>query len=128
MGKKTRKKTGGRKKGTPNKSTLLLKDLLEDEGIDPLAGLKECLKELDGITVYDPETQVSIIRAKANIYMDLLQYLFPKRKSVENKNSEENNNPKVQIVKVHWADEGEDVYSSAEDEATDPPSNSDQPK
>jgi len=63
-------KTGGRKKGTPNKKTI---DLLERMGnFDPIENLIEIVK--NKCTPLD-------LRVKINL--DLLPYIYPKRKPLE---------------------------------------------
>lgn len=73
----------GRKKGVPNKKTQILTDSLERLGLDPIEGLYECLKEYDAVTPYEPSDQINLLKAKASIYMELLQYIYPKRKAIE---------------------------------------------
>lgn len=63
-------KTGGRKKGTPNKRTLAFKETLEERGIDLLGEVLDTAKRL-------PE------RERANLYLNLLPYQYPKRKPTE---------------------------------------------
>lgn len=63
-------KTGGRSKGTPNKKTLVLHDALEKSGLDVVAKLAELLPRLSE-------------EKQADVLMNFLSYLYPKRKSVE---------------------------------------------
>lgn len=63
-------KTGGRQKGTPNKKTQVLGDKLEALGLDVPSRLVELLPGLS------PEIQ-------AKILLDLLSYIHPKRKAVD---------------------------------------------
>jgi hypothetical protein len=72
----------GRKAGTANKKTLLLKDLLEDKGLDPIQGLIDSLADLDDIRCHEACDEINVAKAKASIYIELLSYIFPKRKSV----------------------------------------------
>ncbi len=65
-------KTGGRQKGTPNKKTQELLDLMGD--YSPLESLLSILKN-DRVP----------IDLKIKINLDLMGYLYPKRKSVESK-------------------------------------------
>jgi hypothetical protein len=60
-------KTGGRQKGTPNKRTALMADLLESQGI--------CLVDiiLMIVPVLEPNKQVDVL-------MGLLPYVYPKRR------------------------------------------------
>jgi len=102
---KKRQKYGGRKKGTPNKKTLLLQDQLEEKGLDPVAGLKACLEELEAIVAYEAEDQINLVNSKARIYIEILQYIYPKRKAVEYAVQEES---PPQVIEVQWADEVKD--------------------
>lgn len=65
-------KTGGRKKGTPNKATSELKSLLEGFGYDPIAEMVELAQ--------DPETSKEL---KQRIASEFCQYLYPKRKAID---------------------------------------------
>lgn len=67
-----RQKTGGRVAGTPNRRTLELQERLEALGVDPLEGLAEIAKDV-----------TAPIEIRARVQMELLQYLFPKRKALE---------------------------------------------
>lgn len=64
------RKTGGRKKGTPNRRTSTLVDLLEESGIDPVKTIVEEMSKLSG-------------GHRIGVCMDLLPYLYPKRRSAE---------------------------------------------
>lgn len=102
-----RQKTGGRKKGTPNKSTMTVAELCEKMGLNVIEnmilfakgdyqslGYQETQEKqgFGGVTVYEltisPEQ-----RYKAN--MDLAKFIYPTRKAVEIKNDSENNQPIV---------------------------------
>ncbi|MFV8258302.1 hypothetical protein ACNQKP_10870 [Bdellovibrio bacteriovorus] len=63
-------KTGGRKKGTPNVRTFDLCATLSDRAIDPLDEILKEAKRLSG-------------RDRVKIYMELLPYIYPKRKPAE---------------------------------------------
>lgn len=63
-------KTGGRKRGTPNRRTLNLAHQFEEIGFDVPARLLELLPELPA-------------KDQANILIDLMGYLYPKRKAIE---------------------------------------------
>lgn len=63
-------KTGGRKKGTPNKKTLGLEDALEAHGLNIIAELSTLMPQLPA-------------DKKADVLLNLMGYLFPKRKAVE---------------------------------------------
>lgn len=63
-------KTGGRQKGTPNKRTEILRDVLEKLDCDVPQRLVTLLPQLS------PDRQ-------ADVLLELLQYVFPKRKAEE---------------------------------------------
>lgn len=63
-------KTGGRKKGTPNKRTLSFGEALDVRGIDLVGDILDAARTL-------PE------RERIGVYMGLLPYQFPKRKPSE---------------------------------------------
>jgi hypothetical protein len=70
-------KTGGRKKGTPNRATVVLRDKLAALGCDPAEEL---------VTIaQNPETSV---HSKVQIYSTLLPYVYPKRKLVDDSDEE----------------------------------------
>ena len=68
-------KTGGRKKGTPNKRTLNFIDNLND--YDPLKSLLKI--------VQDDNTPLD---TRIKINLDLLPYIYPKRKSIDMNSNE----------------------------------------
>lgn len=63
-------KTGGRKKGTPNAKFWGFLEVLQSRGIEPLGEILDELQRLSG-----PD--------KIKVYIDLLPYLYPKRKPTE---------------------------------------------
>lgn len=63
-------KTGGRKKGTLNKSSLGFKEVLETNGLDLLEEIIEITASLKP-------------REKVDVYASLLPYTYPKRKPIE---------------------------------------------
>ena len=63
-------KTGGRKKGTPNKKTTELMELLGD--YNPVTRLIEIAK--DENTPLDMQVKINL---------DLMPYIYPKRKSID---------------------------------------------
>ena len=65
-------KTGGRKKGTPNKRTQEIQTKLETLGCDPIERMARIATD---------EANPPELRLKA--YSDLAPYLYPKRKAVE---------------------------------------------
>lgn len=67
-----RKKTGGRKKGAPNKSTVDIIEKLRKLGCDPLQGMARLAMD-EGNT---PDL-------RGRMYAELAQYVAPKRKAME---------------------------------------------
>ncbi len=67
-------KAGGRKKGTPNKKTQNLAELIEENyaGFDPILELIKLSK-----------SDKAPIDLKVSILKDVTQYIYPRRKSIE---------------------------------------------
>ena len=82
---KGRTKTGGRAKGTPNKKTTELMELLGD--YNPIVRLIEIAK--------DENTSLDM---QVKINLDLLPYIYPKRKSID---MNSNDMPEVKIYINH---------------------------
>ena len=74
-------KTGGRKAGTPNKRTETLKELIEAEfkGFNPIVEL---------IKMYKKESLEDNL--KVAILKDIANYIYPKRKAIEDDIAEQN--------------------------------------
>lgn len=68
---KGREKTGGRKKGTPNKNNLGVKERLEEKGIN-------CIDEILEIARTTEDEQI-----RFQCYKELLKYVYPQRKAIE---------------------------------------------
>jgi hypothetical protein len=65
-------KTGGRKKGTPNRATLALKEKLDTFGCDPLLELaKMAMNEANPLEI------------RVRCLSEIAPYVYPKRKPVE---------------------------------------------
>jgi len=96
------RKTGGRKKGTPNKKTQEVIERLKELGCDPIEGMAKiamgvspCVScEESGFIKAEEEKEVcpncnglgvleSSIELKGQMYKELAQYIAPKRKAVE---------------------------------------------
>lgn len=69
MFKKGHKKTGGRKKGTPNKRTITVMERLE--GVDIIGSLLDIAKSTSDLSL------------SASIYQNLMKYVYPQRKAVD---------------------------------------------
>lgn len=63
-------KSGGRKKGTPNKSSANLFESLEKHKIDIIERLAKILPDL-------------AVEKQADVLLNLMSYIYPKRKAVE---------------------------------------------
>jgi hypothetical protein len=70
-------KTGGRRAGTPNKTTVLLREKLSGLGYDPITELIKIAR--------DPNTPVEV---QVNIHQGIVPYLYGKRKPVDESNQE----------------------------------------
>ena len=81
-------KTGGRTKGTPNKKTLLVQQQMEDLGFDPI----ESMIEINRLAMAKEDYSLAGQMAK-----ELAQYVYPKRKSIE-QTSEEIDLPPMEVV------------------------------
>jgi hypothetical protein len=66
------RKTGGRKKGTPNKRSQTVTEKLEALGCDPIAGMARI-----AMNTKNP------IELRAQMFKELAQYIAPKRKAIE---------------------------------------------
>lgn len=66
------RKTGGRMKGTPNRRTLLVEELLSHLECDPIEGMVRIAMDLSN----PPEL-------RGRMYAELAGYLYPKRKATE---------------------------------------------
>lgn len=74
-----RQKTGGRKKGTPNKRTELFQQLIAQLNFDPTV---ELVKELKKPLIAKSLNKI-FDKDKAKILMALHEYLYPRRKAIE---------------------------------------------
>ena len=63
-------KTGGRKKGTPNKKTICFEEALKKNKIDIIEQIGQLLPQLS-------------VDRRADILLNLMSYQFPKRKALE---------------------------------------------
>jgi hypothetical protein len=70
-------KTGGRRVGTPNKATSLLREKLDALGCDPLEELVQIARQA--------QTPPGL---RATIYTTLMPYVFPKRALIDNSEEE----------------------------------------
>lgn len=68
----TGRKTGGRVAGTPNKRTQDLMERLDALGVDPVNGLAAIARD-----------ETAPLELRARVQMELMGYLFPKRKALD---------------------------------------------
>ncbi len=91
----TGRKTGGRKKGAPNKRTQSVMEKLEALGCDPIEGMAKIAmnkKQKLGVRKDVP------IELRAQMYKELAQYVAPKRKAAEKATEIETQDPRcVQV-------------------------------
>ena len=71
---KSRPKTGGRSKGTPNKRTKDVIERLRELECDPIEGMAKIAQQ----AMNDDDLQLA-----GQMYKELAQYVAPKRKAVE---------------------------------------------
>ena len=67
-------KTGGRKRGTPNKKTVAVQEQMEQLGFDPIESMIEICNQAMTDKNYALAGQIA---------KELAQYVYPKRKAVE---------------------------------------------
>lgn len=72
------KKTGGRAVGTPNKRTQDLMERLDQLGVDPVNGLAAIATD-----------ESAPLELRARVQMELMAYLYPKRKALDVSSSEQ---------------------------------------
>lgn len=110
------KKRGGRKKGTPNKRTRELMEILEEGGFCPVRALLQdrekaldCFAKLRAKKPYEANMYLKLAQDAAK---DVMQYVYPKRKSIDAPKPEEGG----------AADDGTTVYeTSLSNTPKDPP-------
>ena len=88
-GSKPGQRRGGRGKGTPNKKTMAVAEVLGELGLDPI-------KQMGQIAI-DEHIEVSI---RVQVLKELCQYIAPKRKAVEI--TGEDGGPLV--LEISWAE------------------------
>ena len=66
------RKTGGRRKGTPNKRTQQAAELLQGLDCDPICGMAEIAANTE-----------HPIELRARMYAELAHHVYPKRKAVD---------------------------------------------
>ena len=70
----SRKKTGGRVKGVPNKATKAVIDRLSELNCDPIEGMAK---------IAQTALENDDLALAGNMYKELAQYVAPKRKAIE---------------------------------------------
>jgi hypothetical protein len=83
-------KTGGRKRGTPNKKTQELLGLLEEKNFNPAEKLisvyRRAIKSFDnskGSSGQGPDMTFKYLEIAEKAASDLMQYVYPKRKAID---------------------------------------------
>lgn len=100
-----KKKTGGRVKGTPNKSTEYIFDLCKKNNFDPIEALIHVAKNnweklgysspeiekqgFQGIVTYEPVVSMD---HRIDAMKTLVSYMYPKRKAIEHSLSDNEKN------------------------------------
>lgn len=119
MGATGKAKTGGRKKGTPNKRTQEFIEVLERRKFSPADALidvyRKALKAFNsgaGKSFGDgPDMNFKYLEIANKAACDLMQYRFPKRKALEIDDARNNEAPKVLVL---WADEDGNAEATAQ--------------
>jgi len=94
----------GRKKGTPNSGTLRFIEAIESQGVNLPAAIMNTVRQLEHLEDDDSldfDKKVKIIQLKSYIYLSLLDYVYPKRKAIEEKAPVETGRE----YDIYWADE-----------------------
>lgn len=65
-------KTGGRRKGTPNRVSQDIRDKLASLGCDPIEGMARIAMDAD-----------NPVQLRGKMFAELAQYVIPKRKAIE---------------------------------------------
>lgn len=100
-------KTGGRKRGTPNRSTLLLREKLAQLNCDPIIELVNIAR--------DPQTEVG---QRAHIYSSLIRYTCPLPKPVSVDDEEISDTPEITLDDaLAWARYLIDKFDPAREQA-----------
>jgi len=80
----------GKPKGALSKRTLLLQEVFKDMGLDVPKRLHACIAEMQKL--YDEakkvETKAMILSNMTNTYLEVMQYLYPKRRAIEIENTQ----------------------------------------
>ena len=97
-------KTGGRKKGTPNKKTLEAQELLAASNFDPIITMVEISQQ----AMADKNYLLAGQMAK-----ELAQYVYPKRKAIEHINKEDEDPLPTQLI-INFTDDPKPLGSSVE--------------
>ena len=89
MGLTTRPRTGGRKKGTPNKKTLEVHERISALDYDPITTMVKISQQAMDDENYALAGQMA---------KELAQYVYPKRKAIEHINKEDSDFPTQLII------------------------------
>ena len=81
---------GGRQKGTPNKKSQIFESLLAVDDINLPSEILKCCENLKPLD-------------KANIYLKLMEYIYPKRKAITIEDSEDS---EERVTKINFVTVG----------------------
>lgn len=98
-----------RKKRLPNKGTLLLQETLEEKGLEPIQGILDALEELESVIYDKPSEQIEMIKTKLKTFLELMSYVYPKRKAIELIQA---TNLMPNTIQIKWADENDSTHAS----------------
>jgi hypothetical protein len=73
----------GRKAGTPNKPTLIFIDDLKKNNLNPVEIVRDALANLERVECFEPADSIAKERTRAQIALELISYVYPKRKAIE---------------------------------------------
>jgi len=122
MGFKTGQKrpaNAGRKKATPNKNSLVLREQLEALGVSLPAEIQECLAVLEDLkeqciqrgTTKRPASlwfQMEVTKLKMDTFVNMMRYAYPTLKAIEQTTTEKTDELKPDIVYVsQWGNNSE---------------------
>lgn len=94
----------GRKKGTPNTGTIRFIEAIEAQGVNlprAIINTVEQLEKIEKEEFLDVDKKLKIIQLKSYIYLSLLDYVYPKRKAIEEKAPVDSSRE----YQIDWADE-----------------------
>lgn len=104
------KKFGGRVAGTPNLPTKKLLEDFQARGInipEKILQALERLKQLNELPEITAANKIQIISIEMNVMLDLMAYVYPKRKPVDEDGSSDDAIEVDKVYKSHWGNKSE---------------------